>query len=411
MFGKSCKKKKSKKDYIAVVFDIGSASVGGALVLFSKDKNPKILYDVRRQMALQEEINAEIFVSVMLRTLNSVISNIEKKGLIHLNFLKMKNKKIEEAFCFLSSPWVISQTKIIEMKKDKSFVVTSELLQSLIKNEENEFLNSDLEKYRDILGKNSEISILDKKIIQIKLNGYKVNNPYRKQVKKIETSVFMSLMVKPLTEKIQKTINKNFNVENVHLYSFLLPTFLTIRDVFDSREDFIFLDVSGEVTDISFVKNDILMETQTFPLGKNAFIKEIMKSFKTTNKGAISLLKTYNAGHMETESVKKIKEAIKEVLRQWVKYLEDGMLDLSRGSILPRTIFIIADNEIGEIIKSVIKKEKFTKLVFPGYDKSSNPILINASHLSDFCVFGSKLEKDIFIGVESVFINKLFNLS
>ncbi|MBU4480274.1 hypothetical protein KKG48_02430 [Patescibacteria group bacterium] len=407
MFGKE----KIKKDYIAVIFDVGSASVGGALVLFSENKKPRVLYNVRRQMILQDEMNAETFVSTMLRTLNSVISNVENKGLVHLNFLKMKNKEIEEAFCFLSSPWVVSQTRIIEMAKSKPFLVTNKLMKSLVENDEKEFLNSDLEKYKDILGKKDEISILDEKIIQVRLNGYTVNNPHKKEVKNIKIFIFTSLLAKQLSEKIKKAINKNFNVEQLNLHSFLLPTFLTIRDVFDSKDDFIFLDVSGEATDISFVKDDVLMETQTFPVGKKAFIKEIMKSFKVTNEIAVSLLKTYNAGQTETRFAEKIKGALNDTGKKWVKFLEDGMLDLSQGSILPKTIFILADDEIGEIIKKIIEKDKFTKLVFPGYNKTSNPILINCDQLARFCVFDNRSEKDVFLGLESIFINKIFDLS
>ena len=123
------------------MFDIGSASVAGALVRLSKGKNPKVMYSVRENMAFQEKLNAKTFSDSMLRTLNSVVSNLETKGLVHLNFLKMRNKEIQRAFCFVSSPWNVSQTKVIKMSKDKKFTVSEEMMKSMISSEIKDFIN------------------------------------------------------------------------------------------------------------------------------------------------------------------------------------------------------------------------------------------------------------------------------
>ncbi|OGD67761.1 hypothetical protein A2442_01760 [Candidatus Campbellbacteria bacterium RIFOXYC2_FULL_35_25] len=401
---------KKGKQEIAAIFDIGSSSVGGAIVLIpgKKEDKPKILYSVREQMVFHEKLDANKFIDSMLKTLNSVVSDLEKNGLVHLNFLKIKNKAIKNAFCFFSSPWCVSQTKKIKIKKDKSFEITESLLKSIIQKEEEAFIKLESGEYSSILGKNNEIDVMDKKIIQIKLNGYIVNNPYKKKVKEAETSFFMSLLSRDISEKIQKSIRKKFDVDNLRLHSFALSAFGSLRDIFNSEKDFIFIDISGEVTEVSFVKDGVLRENQTFPIGRNIFLREIIKNFKTTYNGAISIMNIYNENITNQQTFDKIEISLEELKKRWLEFLEKGISELSQGAISPRTIYIIADDNMGAFFKKLIKDWPFTRLVFPGYNKTSNSILVTSKDLRNFCELGEVNEDDIFFGIELMFVNKFF---
>ena len=404
-FFKNKKTEKTKKN-VVLVFDIGSASVGGALVLLVKGKSPKILYSVRKQMSFQNSLDVKKFTSAMFRSLKAVVSDLEKRGLTHLNFLEIKNKEIKEAFCFLSSPWSVSQTKIIEKRKNKSFHVSNELIKSFIRKEEKEFAFSHL----DILDKNQDIELMDKKIIQFKLNGYKINNPYKKTAKVMEASLFLSKVNKNILDKIKTSIGKSFHLNKFHMHSFTLASFLTLRDIFGFENDFIFLDVSGEVTDISFVKNGIIRETQTFPLGRNSFIREIVKEFKNTYELSVSMLRAFNFNELDEKTKLKLKNTLFKISKKWSNLLEEGMFELSDGSICPQNIFILADDDISKILKETIEKERFVKLVFPNYGKIVNPILIDSGKINDICscTTGEIEIKDVFLEIETLFINRLF---
>jgi len=390
---------------VVVVFDIGSASVGGALVLLAENKKPRILYSTRKQMTFQTSLNVKKFESSMFRSLKAVVSDLEKNGLIHLNFLKAENKEIREAFCFLSSPWNVSRTKIIKTIKDKPFVVSDELIESYIKKEEDLFIGSDL----DTLDKDGGVELMDRKIIQFKLNGYRVNDPYRKKINSVETSLFLSVANRNILDKIEDIIGGVFHLDKLHMHSFTLAGFLVLRDIFNSEDDFIFLDVRGEVTDISFVKDGIIKETQSFPLGRNSFIREVVKGFGNTYQLTTSIFKSYISGELDEKTRLKLDNVLSDVRGKWASSLENGMLDLSDGSILPKNIFILADDDISGLIKEIIETEKFTKLIFPDYGKAANPILVDSYKINDFCSFGRIKEKDAFLGIEALFINRLFN--
>ena len=400
--------RKQKEQEVVLVFDVGSASVGGALVLLSKKDKPRIIYNERKQILFQENLDTKEFISSIYRVLNDLAYNIEKKGLTNLNFLKLKDKRIKKSFCFFSSPWHISQTKIIEVKKEKNFSLSKELIESLIQKEEKDFINHGLNKYPEVFGKDKDVEIIDRKIIQTKLNGYIVNNPINKKVKTVEMSIFMGFISKKITKKISQIISEVFHINELYMHSFTLPSFLTLRDIFEMEDNFIFIDVSGEVTDISFVKEDVLRETQSFPIGRNSFIKKIMDYFGVSHKIAISILETYTKGLSDEKTKIKIEKTLEDLKKEWLGFLENSMFDLSKGAILPRTIFLTTDNDIEKVISETIKQEKFVKLVFPGYNKRPNIILINSDKTDFICEFGDNTEKDVFTCIEAFFLNKIF---
>jgi len=148
--------KKSKiKEGVVAVFDIRSASVGGSLILLRENKIPKILYTTRKQIPFKEKLNIKLFTSSMIRTLNYVVDDIEKRGVVHLNFRTLSNKEIKEAFCFFSSPWYISQIQVVKIKKQKPFYLTDEIIHSLVQKEQEDFKQEE----SNFFGKDSKLKL------------------------------------------------------------------------------------------------------------------------------------------------------------------------------------------------------------------------------------------------------------
>src|SRR3989344_9661603 len=104
-------KSNKKKDELALVFDIGSSSVGGALFLMQKNGVPKIIYSVRESISLEKKLSFDRFFSLTLKSLEMVANKINLAGL----------GAPKKTFCVLSSPWYASQTRNILLKKDTPF--------------------------------------------------------------------------------------------------------------------------------------------------------------------------------------------------------------------------------------------------------------------------------------------------
>ena len=113
------------KEELALVFDIGSSSVGGALFIMQKNNVPQIIFSIREPIVLEKEISFDRFLNLAMQSLLMVASKISTQGL-------GAPKKI---FCVLSSPWYASQTRAIVLKKNAPFIFNSKLADSLIEKE------------------------------------------------------------------------------------------------------------------------------------------------------------------------------------------------------------------------------------------------------------------------------------
>src|SRR6185436_7890961 len=111
------------REQLTLVFDVGSSSVGGALFSAGEGGNPHIVASARELLVLEENIDADRFLDLTLKSLEKVAAVLASKG------------APRRVFVILSSPWYSSQTRIIKMKKDEPFVFTNELADELIKKE------------------------------------------------------------------------------------------------------------------------------------------------------------------------------------------------------------------------------------------------------------------------------------
>ena len=117
--------KDKEKGKLVLVFDIGSSSVGGALFWKEKSGIPKIVLAFREPIALDKNIDVNQFLSLTIKSLEIVANKIYMTG---MGAPKM-------IFCVLSSPWHVSQTRIIKLKKNMPFVFTSKLADALLQKE------------------------------------------------------------------------------------------------------------------------------------------------------------------------------------------------------------------------------------------------------------------------------------
>ena len=114
--------KNKDKEKLALVFDFGSSSVGGALFWTQKSGVPRMVFSTREQIVLEKNINPDRFLFLAIKSLEIVANRI----------YSMKLGAPETVFCVLSSSWYVSQTRIIKLEKNAPFVFTAELADSLI---------------------------------------------------------------------------------------------------------------------------------------------------------------------------------------------------------------------------------------------------------------------------------------
>lgn len=396
-------RKKEKKETV-LILDIGSGSTAVSLVELSFEEEPTILYVKRVPIKFQRSLTSARFRKEMIKSLNLGLRDVNKKG---LSVLENKSKKsISRVLCSLSSPWFVSQTKVVRIKKDKPFVVTKKFMSGFIKEEEETFANSDLAKYSSRKKQDSEI--IERKIIEIKLNGYKTNNPFNKNASEVQISLFMSMAPTDILNEIEETITKHFYINQIDFHSFTLISFLAIRDIYDRVSNFLFLDITGEVTDVSIVKKGNLLKSASYPVGKNSLIREATTKLKTIPEEARSAINLFLSGAVKGKKAKVLEKILIKSKEEWTKGLQNALVGLSGGMSLPTTVFFTSDEDISLWYSDAIRSEEFAQSFLT--DNSFIVSFINCSSLGSYVRFRSSSEKDPFIALESIFFNRIFEL-
>ena len=115
-----------KKERKVAIFDIGSGSVGAALALIPTDGQaiPTILKSFRTEITEKESLDFETFLNDMLKALDSSIQKL----------YAAKLGSFDEIVCVLTSPWYLSETRVIKMEKEHSFIFDKKFLKSMKEN-------------------------------------------------------------------------------------------------------------------------------------------------------------------------------------------------------------------------------------------------------------------------------------
>lgn len=391
---------------INLILDMGNGSVAGALVLFKEGLAPKIIYSKRLPLSLEKKKESENLFGSAMRILEEVVALIAKDGVAEIHKAGVSDKKVRHTFCVLSSPWYISKTKILKIENREPISINKNFVDALLKKEQEIFEKEVSEKKYGNLSKN-DIEIIEKKIIQTKLNGYQTVDPFKKRARQIELAIFMSVASKKILNSIESIVGKYFYAKHMGIFSYSFVQHNVISDIFSNESDFVFMDISAEVTDISSVEKHVLMETISFPMGRNNLIAKVAEDFGVLPEIALSFIKMNASGHAEEESSEKIQMSCDKAKKEWSDYFFKCLSDLTSGRT-PSKVFLTVDSDVAPLFTSFVK-ENLSLAQKNSIDFQPIPVvLLNEEKLSQFVEFGGRTIQDPFLAIESVFFNKLF---
>lgn len=386
--------KQKKDDSLILLIDIGSASVGASLARIETGKPPHIVQTAREDIAFQEVVTSTRFLSAMGNALDTVLKKIQGET----------NKQVSpgHAFCTLSSPWFILRSRQVSIVREKSFIVIKKVL--------DEAIDGDIEHLKKELNSMlpaNDVHVMERKITQMKLNGYDIQNPYGQSTSRVDIGVTISISSNKVVKRIQQSITRHVGTPLVHLGAFPVSAFSAIRDIFPNEQQFIFLDITGEATDVSLIEQDLLVETTPFARGKNYFVRELSSAFKTPHEEAASLFNMFIAHTLEEKKYKQVERIMLQAEKEWVARFEKTLNIFSKRGVLPRSLFFTADVETKEFFERLIKTANPGLFLTDGFE---------VRHLDQFIVgqfvsFGAEVKRDPFLVVEALLAKKVLSTS
>ena len=382
------------KDELVLVFDIGSSSVGGALFRMQKSKIPKIVFSIREPIIFENKIDIGHFLLSTIKSLEIVTNKI----------YMAKMGAPSRIFCVLSSPWYVSQTRVIRLEKNTPFIFTSKLADSLIQKEVALFEEEQSVKYADI---QSPVRLIEFKNIKIMLNGYETPDPLDQKTKELEMTVFISVSPEQILKKIEETVRKHFHFKDMKFSSFGLSSFAVVRDMHTDQENFLLIDIGGEVTDISMIKKNILRESVSFPLGPNFFIRGVASALHCSPSEAKSFISLIKDEHASFSVAKKLEPIINKLKTSWLQKFQESLANLSNDISIPATIYIAVDKDFENFFCQIIETEQFNQYTLT--ESKFKIIFLSTELFHGMAEFQENIVRDPFLIIDSIYINRFFS--
>ncbi len=387
---------KESTSKFSIICDIGSASVALALVSFEEGAKPTIHASVRIPISIQKVPISKDLETALIRFLEDAFKVLPTE-LLKKNETKSLIKKIESVHAIYSSPWYVSKTEIIHIKKDKTFHLRPEDIEKIIDEEEKKFETDAITGKYDSLF-NKDIKMIERELIKVKLNGYETSNPYQKDVLHADLYVYMSLVPYRILQKVRDLSEKYFHAKNFSHHTFPLTSYDGVKNYFPSELDFILLDIAGEMTDVTLVNNGMIVGSVAFAFGKNHCIREAAKKFGVLPEIALSFIRMSYEGGLEESLASEVNFFLDNYKMIWSENFSFALQKIN-PSVIPKKTFVTVDQDISQVFLSILNTHVENSSSF-------SPVEFSETLFAEHLLYEKFVERDPFIALETLFISK-----
>ncbi len=381
---------------LSLLIDIQSGLVRGALVLNKGQNPPHILYVVTRSIPRKIHTNSTYITKMMLNALSTVSNLLGNEGLSRAKTLGYSRESLNSINFILSSPWILAQSRKAQVVFEKDTLITEKVIHDIVNTEQNQ-----LEKIFEEENLNKELSadsiFIEKKILEVKLNGYSVNNYEKQKARNLEITFVSSLSSKKILEKIHNVVEKNIRVSRIYHNSALLLHFMALQLLFPPRDDYISIHVHSELTDLVIVKNSMCDKLASFPCGTSTLLRQISHTLKHSVETSDSLLTLYQNNNFDHSENKKVEIAIDSIIKTWQSQFIKTIAQRGDIIVLPRTIYLSAHNYF-DIFKNILTINS---------EQQFNIIPFDQSLVESHVVFEKTSEKSQLIGMYALALKNM----
>jgi len=167
-----------KNDRVVLLLDIGSISVGVAIVHLAPDKNPSILWSVREIMPVESKPGYLRLLSLTRGSINAALEKLEKEKVLRPILSALKIKELDKIICFLSSPFCVSSTRNIQLSYSEPLELNQKFLSEILGSEEENLLAEISTGLNVQNAAKSRFELVERKIMRAAVNGREVITLY-----------------------------------------------------------------------------------------------------------------------------------------------------------------------------------------------------------------------------------------
>lgn len=345
----------SKNERCGVIVDIGSGSVGVAIVVSNEQTNSlQILWTHREQMLIKNTANEHVLLKDINTALINAFLELGSAGVktLHEHDTTLSLEHIQVALC---APWAYTITKQVHFEDERPFVVTQELIKELIEtahreSEQYEVDGSSLE----VLG----VRRIAQTTTRVELNGYHIKQPINKLCQSITLFHITALAREKLLQTLEEHQVKLMPRAEVSEFSFMYLFYQVLRHLHPNTTEACLIDITNEATEIGIIRDDVLVHTTYAQTGLYTLAREIAVACDVPKEEAYSMLK--NGSDMPSAYGEKKRTKIEAVFNAYEENIAQLLTQTGDPIAIPRTIFLHTSLHTENFFSEHIKKAATT---------------------------------------------------
>ncbi|CAN5769033.1 hypothetical protein BH11PAT2_BH11PAT2_09620 [soil metagenome] len=375
---------RSKKRSSVVLIDIGSSSVAGAYVHYAENELPTIYYTIRIPIERGEGEDAK---TAMLRTLTAMGTELIEKGAPALR-RETGSGSVDSVLVSVSAPWQETKVRTETIHPDKPFVFTKRMMSEIVSSSAN------LAPGRVSTGES---------VIATILNGYEIPNPLGKRATRAEVVILSSTLESSITDEIRTRVRKWYHTHDITFVAFAPVTYAVLRDLYPHENDFLILDVSGEGTDLAFVKAGLLVDVGTLPQGIHQLLDATRGAERMTidEESGNVRIPSEQPGYISPDRNARFRVRTEIVKKEWITGLTDLFKQFAQNHALPRTLFLLAEPTARDYLRNTLDTDSLHSLWLS--DEPLSLISVLPEHFSPYVRARGTAESDIFLSVLALY--------
>ncbi len=322
-----------------ILIEIGSRGVSTAIIR-SGEETPlghqaSVLASAHLPFRVHRTLDSKTFTRTALGTMEAALDKLASAARDTVGIGDA------EVVCTVSAPWHAAKTITMSTVEEKPFEVRESVLEDLIARATESFLSESAAG-----GDDSPNVLIEQQVIDVLVNGYRTARPVGKRGRSIDASIYLAVMERAVQDRMRELIERAFPHRDIRFRSSSLVVFSTLRDMFPDHEDFLIARVSGELTEVTIVREGILRETATFPLGSHFLLRSIMASQPAIDtEAAHSLFRIVTTGQASTPEANATSRALASARNEWLRAMGRVLTPFAEEMPLPNTAFLVVDDE------------------------------------------------------------------
>ncbi|MBI1957571.1 MAG: hypothetical protein HYS44_03930 [Candidatus Niyogibacteria bacterium] len=327
-----------------LVLNIGSSGVHAAVAA----KDERGIIDIERVARSCPLVLPEVNLKKLWKKLHTMTSDV-------VGDLRKSGSRPHSAVVIFSSPWYFSEARRFVHTSEAPVEITEKLLSAFAADEEKQFREASLERFHVAA---DEVSALEPVRMRTILNGYPADAPVGKRARTLEAFLYLSAVFGRAWEDIETLLDDN-GIRLAGIQTSPMAFYRAAEALGIADEGRVVIDVGGEITEVSVIKNGILYDSVSYARGLNFVARRTAEALSLDVEAAIVYLQNYGSGALEDGKASRVKKIVGEAVAEWKTLLSDALEHVSSKGLLPEIALVAGPGNILPEFAEAVSADEF----------------------------------------------------